>query len=223
MASDEIGYYMDDGDIRLNLPAAGDISGLPIVIILGASRPELAEIAGFAHLPAIMTCMPVDDWNRDLAPWPAPDLRRGEAFGGGADATLHRLEARASSLICRFGGKAGLGLAGYSLAGLFALWAATKTGIFRSVASMSGALWYEGFTDYMQAHRLQADLAYLSLGNMEPHTRNPRLALVGSATEKVCAIIRRHGSNVFFEWNVGGHFKGTALRIAKGISFICSH
>ena len=41
-------------------------------------------------------------------------------------------------------------IAGYSLAGLFALWAAWNSGYFRRVASVSGSLWYPGFTDYIR-------------------------------------------------------------------------
>lgn len=37
-----------------------------------------------------------------------------------------------------------IGIAGYSLAGLFALYALYKTDVFTRVASMSGSLWFPG-------------------------------------------------------------------------------
>ena len=45
----------------------------------------------------------------------------------------------------RIHGKASfIGIAGYSLAGLFALYALYKTDAFTRVASMSGSLWFPG-------------------------------------------------------------------------------
>ncbi len=40
------------------------------------------------------------------------------------------------------------GIAGYSLAGLFALWAVYQTGLFDRAASVSGSLWFDGFLTF---------------------------------------------------------------------------
>ena len=89
----------------------------------------------------------IHDWQREMSPWPAAALSKdGEAFSGGADVYLESL----LSVILpwateRIHGKASLiGIAGYSLAGLFALYALYKTDAFTRVASMSGSLWFPG-------------------------------------------------------------------------------
>ena len=66
------------------------------------------------------------DWNRELAPWKAPKAFRGsEDFGGQGPALLDTLTQQIIPLIESHLGYAPefRGIAGYSLAGLFALWA----------------------------------------------------------------------------------------------------
>ena len=60
----------------------------------------------------------VDDWNRDLSPWKAPAVFKSESFGENAAKTLSEILAyiEEKKQPCIIGG--------YSLAGLFALWAA---------------------------------------------------------------------------------------------------
>ena len=159
------------------------------------------------------------DWNRDLSPWPAePAFKRGEAFRGEGPSHLRRLTDAISAL------EADLGwhvesrcLAGYSLAGLFALFAGYECGLFESVVSASGSLWYDGFPDYMQERKPHFARAYLSLGDREPVTRNPRLASVGECTLRAADILRASGVQTQFEWNPGNHFQDAPGRLARGI------
>jgi predicted alpha/beta superfamily hydrolase len=64
------------------------------------------------------------------------------------------------------------GVAGYSLSGLFALWALWQTDVFERAASASGSLWFPGFIDYARERTMTAtpDAAYLSLGKKETKT-----------------------------------------------------
>ena len=64
-------------------------------------------------------------------------------------------------------------IAGYSLAGLFALWAVFQTDVFDRAASVSGSLWYDGFTDYINSSVSPSGLRqiYLSLGDREKNAR----------------------------------------------------
>ena len=47
-------------------------------------------------------------------------------------------------------------LGGYSLAGLFALWASTQTDLFYGVAAASPSVWFLGWMEFEQQHPIQA-------------------------------------------------------------------
>lgn len=165
------------------------------------------------------------DWNRDLSPWAAPAIRRGEEpFSGGGPAYLACLTGRilpeAETLVP--GGVAWRGIAGYSMAGLFAVWALSRTGVFRRGASMSGSLWYPGIRDYLAAHlpRPLPDCLYFSLGSKERKTRNPALAAVEENTRAIEAFYRGQGVRTVFQLNPGNHFRDTDARTAAGIAWM---
>ena len=62
------------------------------------------------------------DWNRELTPWPAPPVARGQPdFGGGADALLGELAGRILPEVEAELRPSARWIAGYSLAGLFAV------------------------------------------------------------------------------------------------------
>lgn len=167
--------------------------------LLPSPRPTIAALHGL-------------DWNGALSPWPAKKVfRGGEDFAGGAPAWLRELteiiipaveEARPKHRI----------IAGYSLGGLFAVYAALNTDAFDGAASVSGSLWYDGFADYAAARPCLAKRVYLSLGDKEKNTRNPRMAAIEDCTR---AIAARLGCPV--EMNPGGHFQDELPRLAKGI------
>ena len=86
----------------------------------------------------------VDDWNRDLSPWEAPPVFGKEGFGGKAEKTLQDLK---ESVLSRCGQADRKYIGGYSLAGLFALWAAYREDSFEGVAAASPSVWFPGFVD----------------------------------------------------------------------------
>ena len=114
------------------------------------------------------------------------------------------------------------GIAGYSLAGLFALWSVWQTDAFSRVASASGSLWYEGWTDYVRRNvpATWPERAYLSLGSREHKTPNRLMRNVRRATEETAALLQEHGTTCTFELNPGNHFQETDLRMARGIRWI---
>ena len=92
------------------------------------------------------------DWNRELTPWPAPPVARGQPeFGGGADTLLGELAGRILPEVEAELRPSARWIAGYSLAGLFAVYAALSTRLFARVASVSGSMWYPGFSDWIAA------------------------------------------------------------------------
>ena len=127
-------------------------------------------------------------WSYDMAPWDCPAaFKKGEPFIGGADNYLRLL---VEEIIPRAekelpGPPAWRGIAGYSLAGLFALYAIYQTDVFSRVGCMSSSLWFPGFKEYAFSHepKRRPDCIYFSLGDKEAKTRNPVLKTVQENTE----------------------------------------
>ena len=115
-------------------------------------------------------------------------------------------------------GKAILG--GYSLAGLFALWAATQTDALYGVAAASPSVWFPGWSEYEAAHPIQAQRVYLSLGDREEHTKNQTMAAVGDNIRTLHSALLQRGKACTLEWNAGGHFKDADLRTARAFSWV---
>jgi len=161
------------------------------------------------------------NWNHDLSPWPTPNIGNNKYGFGGADGYIEKLT---NEIMPEIRAKLGfepefVSIAGYSLAGLFALYAAYKTDIFSRIASVSGSLWFPGFTKFAETNNFAKapDLIYLSLGEAEAKTRDKNLAPVRKNTEKLDEIYKTQNIPTIFELNTGNHFTETVLRTAKGI------
>jgi predicted alpha/beta superfamily hydrolase len=179
---------------------------------LGCPDFTLAEISGF-------------DWYDDMSPWAVPSVGGNEPqTGGKADACLELLTGK---ILPKIKDEAGVEprcvmLAGYSLAGLFALYASTRCAEFRAVASCSGSMWFPGFREYIETRDAGVfpELVYLSLGDREARTGNELLRTVEENTAVISSVLARNGVKTYFEMNKGNHFKQSALRTAKGIKWI---
>ena len=165
------------------------------------------------------------DWNHDMSPWYMPSIYSKEkSFSDGADDYLRLLIdeilPKAKEMID--GEPEFTGIAGYSLAGLFAVYAMYKTDVFDKVAIMSGSLWFYDFMEYCKRNdcRKLPDKIYFSLGDKEANTRNPILKTVEDNTRELSEYFKNLGSEVIFELNPGNHFTDTVLRSAKGIKAI---
>lgn len=89
----------------------------------------------------------VEDWNADLSPWQAEV--EGQIFAGGGPETLSRLiEEYIPYLQKTYPDCKKMFLAGYSLAGLFALWALYESDRFDGAACCSGSLWFPEWDAY---------------------------------------------------------------------------
>ena len=154
----------------------------------------------------------VDDWNRDLSPWCAPAVFGNEDFGSGAGKTLEEVldyvDGKGREYI----------IGGYSLAGLFALWASFESSLFSSVAAASPSIWFPSFLDYMLVHDIKAERVYLSLGDREEKTKNPVMRNVGKCIRDAEEILLSKGVNTVLEWNEGNHFKEPERRMAKAFA-----
>ena len=181
----------------------------------GEAEQVYALLSQATDAPFRLLAFQVEDWNRDLSPWPAPPVFRDQAFAGEAGRTLAWLKDNIDPSVDR------RCVGGYSLAGLFSLWAFYETGLFQGAASCSGSLWFPGWLDYAQAKSApQGSVLYLSLGEKEPKARNPQMAQVGVCTEKQFALAQSQGLQTEFRWHPGGHFQEPAARMAAGFKWV---
>lgn len=167
------------------------------------------------------------DWNRDMTPWESPPaFPKGDPCSGGADAYLRQLTGELLPAAERACGIAPRwrGIAGYSLAGLFALYAVVGTSAFSRAASVSGSLWFPGMKEYVFSHEPERtpDCVYFSLGDKESRTRNPVLRSVRRNTEEIHAFLLSKGIDTVFQLNPGNHFTQAAERTAAGICWLLS-
>lgn len=169
----------------------------------------------------IPVMLPQVDWNDDLTPWPAePIFKKGKSFGGKADACLDRLRLEIVP-----GMEADMGiepeerwLVGVSLAGLFAVWATTKTSLFTRIASISGSFWYPGFADWLQGQTIYANSVYISLGDKEADSKNKHLKSIALDTESVVKTLESKGVQTTFEWTEGTHFGPVIPRMERALA-----
>ena len=175
---------------------------------------EFAAIVNSCGRNIRLTAVRVDDWNNDLSPWEAPAVFGKEGFGSGASKTLGEMLE-----LCDDRSKTYY-IGGYSLAGLFALWAAYQTDVFKGAAAASPSMWFPGFAEYMKKNEIKTDTVYLSLGDREERARSPVMATVGDRMREAYVLLKDRGLNCILEWNEGNHFKDPDLRTAKAFAWV---
>ncbi len=204
------------------------VSGGPVVY-LNSSEEEEEQIrralGEFCCPDFTLVTISGLDWNHDLPPWDMPPAFKGSAScTGGADEYLLLLTQQIVPAVEDVlpGAPKWRGLAGYSLAGLFALYALYRTPIFSRVASISGSLWFTGFREYVLTHETigRPECLYLSLGDRERRTGNPCLKTVQERTEEIAAHYSKQGINTLFQLNPGNHFNNAVGRTAAGIAWL---
>ena len=171
----------------------------------------------------LFAAVPVKSWNDELSPWKSPAVWGKECFGGNAADTICFLTEQAiPTLKQQFAlpENVRIILGGYSLAGLFALWASTQTALFSGVAAASPSVWFPGWMEFEQQHPIQAQCIYLSLGDREEHTKNTVMATVGDNIRTLHSRLAERGTDCTLEWNSGGHFKDADLRTAKAFQWV---
>lgn len=167
-------------------------------------------------------------WDSSMSPWPSePVVAKNDHFTGNAPGYLkwflenvipYAEEALELKDPVSY-------LAGYSMAGLFALWSLYQTDYFSGAVCASGSLWYPGFCDFALNHKFRKTPSgiYLSLGDKESSVRNPAV----QNTESIFRILddhyRRNGIFSVFELNPGNHYRDMVLRMARGYRWILTH
>ena len=223
------------------------VAGAPIVYLLGdvADNSPVQVPVGVN-----LVNVGVDLWEENFSPWCAPRVfAKGPNFGDGAQKTLDTLINQvipwAESDLAE--SPAYRVLVGYSLAGLFSLWAGvTQAGVSRSgapqqvargcqpdnaptptfqrIGAVSGSFWFPGLLDYVD-QQLRGGVvglthAYLSLGDREARTPNPQIMHVRENAELLASKLENAGITSTFELNRGNHFQNVEGRMQKALDWL---
>ena len=223
------------------------VAGAPIVYLLGdvADNSPIQVPEGVC-----LVNVGVDLWEENFSPWCAPRVfAKGPNFGDGAQKTLDTLINQVipwteSELTEPPAYRA---LMGYSLAGLFSLWAGVSqqvargcqpdalsqpgaphvdipTPTFQRIGAVSGSFWFPGLLDYvdqqLRGGAVGLTHAYLSLGDREARTPNPQIMHVRENAELLASKLESAGITSIFELNRGNHFQNVEGRIQKALDWL---
>ena len=224
------------------------VAGAPIVYLLGdvADNSPIQVPEGVS-----LVNVGVDLWEENFSPWCAPRVfAKGPNFGDGAQKTLDTLINQVipwteSELTEPPTYRV---LVGYSLAGLFSLWAGVSQqvargcqpddapsqpgaphvdapiGTFQRIGAVSGSFWFPGLLDYVD-RQLSGGVvglthAYLSLGDREARTPNPQIMHVRENAELLASKLQNAGIISTFELNRGNHFQNVEGRMQKALDWL---
>ena len=191
---------------------------------LGLLDKEVELINELSDKPFTLAAFKVNDWNKELTPWSAPPVFGKEPFGEGADETLDLITVQMLPNLQERGiDTSHCLLGGYSLAGLFSLWASYQTDSFEGIAAASPSVWFPKWLDYAQANNPKVRSIYLSLGDKEEKAKNTVMAQVGNAIRRQEEMLREQGVNTILEWNIGNHFVDSEKRMAKGFAWLLNN
>lgn len=210
------------------------VAGAPIVYLLGdvADNSPIQVPEGVS-----LVNVGVDLWEENFSPWYAPRVfAKGPNFGDGAQKTLDTLINQvipwAESELTE--PPAYRVLVGYSLAGLFSLWAGVSqpgaphvdasVATFQRIGAVSGSFWFPGLLDYVD-QQLNGGVvglthAYLSLGDREARTPNPQIMHVRENAELLASKLESAGITSMFELNRGNHFQNVEGRMQKALDWL---
>ncbi len=167
-------------------------------------------------------------WNDDLTPWVADSLgKKDKPFRGHASFFMGTfIKDYITNIENRLNiTKASRTLAGISLSGLFALWAAHGSDAFDNIISLSGSFWYDHFTEWIQSHDVlrPLDRVYIAVGEKEKKNKNPRLNNLFPCTESIVENMRKKAGRLKFEIEPGtSHFSYVLPRLEKAFDYIYS-
>ena len=98
---------------------------------------EVELICSHTDAPFNLVAFGIKDWMSELTPWPAPPTFGKQPFGDGAEMTLGYVKNVLIPTLQERWGAMKVVLGGYSLAGLFALWAGYNSDICDGIAAAS--------------------------------------------------------------------------------------
>ena len=185
----------------------------------GTLEAEVAQLEALAPKPFLLATIELEDWTIDLMPWWDGNISRDPEAGKHGQETLDFiLNDLLPELESRYGALPVL-LGGYSLGGLFALWASCQTDCFRAVAAASPSVWIHGWLPFAKKHVPMADAIYLSLGDREEHVKNQAIARVGDNLRAYYELLQAQSRRCTLVWEEGNHFNDNAGRLARAFAW----
>ena len=185
---------------------------------LAAEAGMIAELSG---VPSVLATVELEDWTVGLMPWWDGNVSRDPEAGKHGQETLeYLLSALVPELRERFG-PLPLILGGYSLGGLFALWASMHTDTFQAVAAASPSVWIHGWLPFARKHVPLAEDIYLSLGEREEQVKNQAIARVGDNLRAHYALLQEQigPEHCTLVWEQGNHFTDNEGRLARAFAW----
>lgn len=164
------------------------------------------------------------DWQNVFSPWPAPGVPEGDPdFKGESPEFLRLLQTKVIPQIestLKIDEGAERNLIGVSMSGLFALWQWMECDTFKSIASLSGSFWYEGFIDWMRKIKIphKSGMGFFLLGDQESKSNVKAFNSVGVNTDTVIKILKAADIKVEFESVPGNHFSNAIPRLEKAFN-----
>ena len=193
--------------------------GIRYIYIIGGE--EFVSSFPLSFPDTVFVSIKVEDGNRYLSPYRAENpFRKGDYFSGDADTLLSSIIDELIPMVETKEETSERYLLGYSMGGLFSLYAGTINNTWKGVGSVSGSLWYLSYDEYISSHPLLTEKVYLSLGRKEKESRNKVLRTVEEKTNIIYEIIRREGIECTFRLQEGGHFQDEEKRIRDAVSYL---
>ena len=217
--------YVEIGQ-RKSFPGTGGADAPVIYVIDAVEYPfDIDEPASSRTCNIVKVA--VREWNDSLTPWPAPGLYRGEPdFKGEAAITLTELIEEAIPAIEQAEGFSPTkrAICGYSLGGLFSLYAFTHANVFSACGCLSGSVWYENWVEHLRSLDFNGagKFAFLSIGSKEKHAAPKILHHVQVDMEECASILREHCCETEFTVGSGNHMSFTKERFDAGLSALDS-
>jgi predicted alpha/beta superfamily hydrolase len=187
----------------------------------GSLEEEAAQLSAIADVPFLLVTIELEDWTVDLMPWADGNISRDPEAGRHGQKTLQYILQELLPELQRRYGPMPVILGGYSLGGLFALWASCQTDTFAAVAAASPSVWIHGWLPYAKKHVPMAGSIYLSLGDREEHVKNQAIARVGDNLRNYYELIRQQlgADRCTLVWEQGGHFNDNPARLARAFAW----
>lgn len=182
---------------------------------------EAGQIAELSSVPFVLATIELEDWMIDLMPWSDSNVSKDpEAGKHGQDTLEYVLLSLIPELKKRYG-PLPIILGGYSLGGLFALWASSQSDSFKAVAAASPSVWIKDWIPFAKKHVPMADTVYLSLGDQEEHVKNQAIARVGDCLRTQYRLLQEQigANNCTLFWEQGGHFNDNEGRLARAFAW----
>ncbi len=189
------------------------------------SGKEYREVYGRFENPGFALAVILDtEWFTDLTPWYEPTVfPAGPDFAGKAPEHLEYLTQRVIPAVEeKLGVPQFRGIMGFSLGGLFAVYALYSSDRFVLCGCPSGSMWYDGFLDWMKQRKPGVPEAsiYFSVGDVEHLTKFTRMQTTGERMKEACALLNAMDYDACFKYTKGDHMDDVPGKLEKCLRWL---